>query len=260
MTPHAEARTPEWCESRWQEVSAPHLQSPTPDYAQLLRTWQQMHDECTGTAVYEVRLASIYLMQKQHAEAQKVLRSIDKAAPKYAPLLESTRLQADVASATASQDPATADIRRFSPRFESLLANAPSWYVAHEQVATFRLMSGEPRRAIEAAERAIELEPASWWSYRTMAIAYSELGEHKIAVAMGDRAHAIHSAVSADADLMLALARSYASLGNRQMSETLLGLLFKYRPEVRQTSQYRDTLVFIRDAIGGSHTDSRPQP
>ena len=259
MTAEAGTRTPQWCEEQWHEASAPQLQSRSTDYAALLRTWQQLRDQCAGAAVYEARLASIYLLQKQHSKAQEVLRSIGNVQPEYAPLVESTRLQADIAGATGGKDSEAVDIEQFAPRFEKLLADAPSWYVAHEQVATFRLMSGEPARAIEAAKRALELEPSSWWSYRTMAIAYSELGEHKTAATLGDRAHSMHPAVSADADLMLALARSYAAMGNPKMSETLLGLLFTYRPEVRQSSQYRETLVFIRDVMAGGDKASRPQ-
>lgn len=251
MTAQASPRTPDWCEDEWPNISAAQLQSPTPDYPALLRSWQQLQNECAGTGVYEVRLALIHLMQKQYSQAQSILSSIGKVDAEYAPLLESTRLQADIASVTA-KDPEDADIRQFAPRFEKLLASAPAWYVAHEQAATFWLMTGEPRRAIEASEYAIKLEPTSWWSYRTMAIAYSELGEHKAAVSMGDRAHAMHAAVSADADMMMALARSYATLGNLKMSEIVLGLLVKYRPEVRQTASYRETLIFIRNTTAGS--------
>jgi tetratricopeptide (TPR) repeat protein len=260
MIARAEPRSPEWCDARWEEVSAAQLQSPTPDYAALLRSWQEVSEQCAGTGVYEARLASIYLMQKQPLVAQKVLGSFKKApAQEYAALIEATRLQADVESAMQGMSPGTVDISRFAPRFERLVSSAPEWYVAHEQLSTFWLWSGDPRKAIAAAKRAVELEPKSWWGYRTMAIAYSEIGEHRNAAAMGDRAHAIHKAVSADADLMLALARSYAAMGNVKMTETLLSLLFKYRPEVRNTAQYREALVFIRDVTQGTGNKSSPR-
>ncbi|MGH8239319.1 MAG: hypothetical protein ACREXP_20190 [Steroidobacteraceae bacterium] len=109
------------------------------------------------------------------------------------------------------------------------------------------LQSGEPREAMAAAQRAVELEPKSRSGHRTMAIAYSELSEHRDAAAIGDRAHAIHNAVSADAELMLPPAHSYAAMGNVKLTETLLSLPFKYGPEVRETSQYCEALVLIRD-------------
>jgi hypothetical protein len=75
---------------------------------------------------------------------------------------------------------------------------------------------------------------------------YSELGEHRTAAVFGDRAHAVHAAVSADADLILALAKSYSDLGMPQMSETLLSLLLTHKPAVRNTPQYGDALMFMR--------------
>jgi len=253
VTAQAESRSPAWCEERWQEMSAAHVASPTPDYAALLRAWQQVGEQCAGTGVYEARLASILMIQKQPAAAQKVLASINEPpAPEYAALIEGTRLQVDREISLQGKAPGTVDISRFAPRVEQLVASAPDWYVAHEQASTFWLWSGEPGKAIAEGKRAVELEPKSWWGYRTMAIAYSELGEYRTAAVMGDRAHANHKAVSADADLMLALARSYAAMGNIKMSETVLGLLFKYRPEVRDSQQYRDALVFIRDVTQGA--------
>jgi tetratricopeptide (TPR) repeat protein len=248
VTAQSESRSPGWCEARWEETSAPYLESPTPDYAALLRAWQDLGAQCAETGVYEARLASILMLLKQPAAAQKVLGSHKKPpAPEYAALIEGTRLQIEVESALQGDASGTVDISRFAPRFEQLVSSAPDWYVAHELASTFWLWSGEPRKAIAAAKRATELEPKSWWGYRTMTIAYSQIGEYRTAAAMGDRAHANHKAVSADADLMLALARSYAAMGNVRMTETVLSLLFTYRPEVRKTSQYREALVFIRD-------------
>jgi hypothetical protein len=48
-------------------------------------------------------------------------------------------------------------------------------------------------------------------------------------------------------------------MGNVKMTETLLSLLFKYRPEVRNTAQYREALVFIRDVTQGAGNKSSPR-
>lgn len=248
MTAGAETQSAEWCESRWAEASDRHLAAKPPDYSALLRSWRELQPQCSGTGVYETRLASIYAAHKDLVTAQKVLASIDKIAPEYAALLEATHLQVEFEQYLA-KDPQPAGVAAFGPRFAKLIVDTPSWYVAHEMNATYLLTSAQPTRAIEAAKRALEHEPKSWWSYRVMAVAYSELGEHRTAVQMGDRAHGMHPAVSSDPDFMLALARSYVAMGDRKMGETVLSLLFTYRPEVRQSPQYRDTLIFIRKAL-----------
>jgi len=251
MTAEAETRSAAWCESRWHELSDQHLTSKPPNYGALLHSWRELEPQCTGTGVYEARLATIHAVQKDFAAAQKVLSPVETVAPEYAALLDAARLQVAFEQQLA-EDPQQARIAEFGPRFAKLIADAPSWYVAHELNATYLLVSGEPARAIEASRRALEAEPTSWWSYRIMTIAYSELGEHRTAAEMGDRTHGMHSTVSADPDFMLALARSYVAIGDRKMSETVLSLLFTYRPEVRQTSQYRETLIFVRNALGSS--------
>jgi tetratricopeptide (TPR) repeat protein len=248
MTATAATQSAAWCESRWEEVSDRHLASKPPDYSALLRSWRDLQPQCGGTGVYEARLATIHATQKDFATAQQVLASVKTVAPEYTELLDATRLQVDFEQYLA-KDPRPTNITEFGPRFAKLIADAPTSHVAHELNATYWLTSGEPGRAIAAAKRALEHEPKSWWSYRIMAIAYSELGDYRAAAQMGDRAHTMHPAVSADADFMLALARSYVAMGDRKMGETVLSLLFTYRPEVRQTQQYRDTLVFIRKAL-----------
>jgi tetratricopeptide (TPR) repeat protein len=248
MTAAAETQSAAWCESRWEEASDRYLASKPPDYSALLRSWRDLQPQCAGTGVYEVRLASIHATQKDFVTAQKVLASIKVVPPEQTALVEATRLQVDFDQYLA-ENPQPAKVAEFGPRFAKLIAAAPSWHVAHELNATYLLTSGEPARAIEAAKRALEDQPKSWWSYRVMAIAYSELGEHRTAAQMGDRAHGMHAAASSDPDFMLALARSYVAMGDRKMGETVLSLLFTYRPEVRQTQQYRDTLVFIRNAL-----------
>jgi tetratricopeptide (TPR) repeat protein len=257
-TAGAATQSAAWCESRWEQVSDRYLASKPPDSSELLRSWRELQAQCDGTGVYEVRLATIHAIQKEFGTAQKVLASVKSVAPEYAALLEATRLQVDFEQYLAKVPPPT-DISEFGPRFAKLIADAPSSYLAYELNATYWLTSGEPRRAIDVAKRALEHEPKSWWSYRVMAIAYSELGDHGTATQMGDRAHKLHPAVSADADFMLALARSYVALGDRKMGETVLSLLFTYRPEVRQTQQYRDTLVFIREKLEQSRSQPSPR-
>lgn len=254
VTAAAETQSAAWCESRWEEASDQYLAAKPPDSAALLSSWRDLQPQCGGTGVYEARLASIHATQKDFATAQQVLAPVKTVAPEYTPLLEATRLQVDFEQYLA-KDPRPTDISEFGPRFARLIDHAPSWSIAHELNATYWLTSGEPRRAIDAAKLALEREPKSWWSYRIMTIAYSELGEHRTATQVGDRAHRLHSALSADADFMMALARSYVALGDRKMGETVLSLLFTYRPEVRQTQQYRDTLVFIRQALEQQKAD-----
>jgi tetratricopeptide (TPR) repeat protein len=248
LTTNAATQSAAWCDSRWEQESGRYLASRSPDSSELLRSWRELEPQCGGTGVYEAKLATIYATQKDFVTAQKVLASVKKVAPEHATLLEATRLQVDFEQYLA-KDPPPADITEFAPRFAKLIADAPSWYLAYELNATYWLTRGEPGRAIEVARRALEHEPKSWWSYRVMTIAYSELGEHMTAARMGDRAHGLRPAVSADADFMLALARSYVAMGDRTMGEKVLSLLFTYRPEVRQTQQYRDTLVFIRKTL-----------
>jgi tetratricopeptide (TPR) repeat protein len=231
LTTNAATQSAAWCDSRWEQESDRYLASRSPDSSELLRSWRELEPQCGGTGVYEAKLATIYATQKDFVTAQKVLASVKKVAPEHATLLEATRLQVDFEQYLA-KDPPPADITEFAPRFAKLIADAPSWYLAYELNAT-----------------ALEHEPKSWWSYRVMTIAYSELGEHMTAARMGDRAHGLRPAVSADADFMLALARSYVAMGDRTMGEKVLSLLFTYRPEVRQTQQYRDTLVFIRKTL-----------
>ena len=248
-TAGAATQSAAWCESCWEQTSDRYLASKPPDSSELLRSWRELEAQCGGTGVYEVRLATIHAIQKEFRAAQKALASVKTVAPEYAELLKATRLQVDFEQCLSKEPPPT-DIAEFGPRFAKLIEDAPSSYVAYELNATYWLTSGEPGRAIDVAKRALEHERKSWWSYRVMTIAYSELGQHDTATQMGDRAHKLHPAVSADADFMLALARSYVAMGDRKMGETVLSLLFTYRPEVRRTQQYRDTLVFIRQKAG----------
>jgi tetratricopeptide (TPR) repeat protein len=147
------------------------------------------------------------------------------------------------------------DLKKLEPQYLDFLQHWPEWEGSYELVSGYELSIGNTARAISYGERASQMVPDGWINYRTLAIAYSMAGRHLDAAKAGDKAKALNKAVSGDTEFMLALAKSYAVLGDKETLKAILALLLHYHPDISKTKNFVDAMHVIHEHLKVSDTN-----
>jgi tetratricopeptide (TPR) repeat protein len=249
MTACEAQENPNWCEAQFAALSKQFESAGRSDFGVVTAKWQEYAGRCSGTGVYEGRLAGLYVKQGRVAEARAVLNGISEQEVRDSPYVKAAHASVAFAELAHNSESTIAQYRGLEPLYRSVVSAAPDWAGSYELLAAYELFMGNAAEAVTNANRAIELSPDAWINYRTAAIAYSQLGKHLEAAKAGDRAQALHRGVSADVGFMLALARSYAALGDRETLKALLVLVTRYNPELQHSQQFQEELQSIRKAL-----------
>ena len=106
--------------------------------------------------------------------------------------------------------------------------------------------------AIHYASRSIELNSHQWEPNRSLAIAHAMQGEYGPAIAAGRRAEDLRASLITDPELMYAVARSYAAIGNVPVAEKTMGILAHNNPSVRGTPDWNACIAFLAARLKAS--------
>ena len=241
---------PNWCEAQFAQMQKPFSESVAPDYSKLLEQWKKLAMTCGGTGVYEGRLAGLYMRLHQPEEARATLQAIKDPVVRDFPTVKAAWLHLKFTELLLRGGSSINDIKTLEPQYLAFAKANTEWEGSYEAVSLYELAIGNPATAIPFAERATQMLPNAWINYRTLTIAYSMVNRYADAAKAGDTAQSLNRAVSADQDFMLALARSYAVLHDKETVEAVLGLIVHYHPDIRGSRKFSETMVFVRKQLG----------
>ena len=97
MISQAVSATTEWCVSEWDIISAKTFEQKDLDFQRLLENWEKIGEKCSGTGIYEARLASAYLFLGEVNKAREIIKPFERKVFKYSNLIEFVSLHADEA-------------------------------------------------------------------------------------------------------------------------------------------------------------------
>lgn len=124
----------------------------------------------------------------------------------------------------------------------------PNWAEPYEQAANIGSFIGDNYGAIQHAQRALELDQRSWAAYRTLVVAFAELGQFNKGAPLVLKAVELNSRLMSDTEFMYAASLTAANVGDVKRAEGILTRLTELRPEVASDPKYKKLLTQIQQS------------
>jgi len=142
-----------WCEQQWISQSAPYLYREEPDFDTILKLWQQNSDRCTGTVIYEARLALVYFYASQNDKARAMLEPVLNAESPYQSSVQLTLLLLDAHEALTQPKPDRARLEQLETRALNHVAKNQEQPEAFAITGAIESLLGHPEQAVSLLER-----------------------------------------------------------------------------------------------------------
>jgi TPR repeat protein len=256
---HAVGATPEWCEAQWRTESVSIDRVDTDDqgarkFSDLLERWKSYEKDCSGTIVFECRLASAYILANQYDKARQLLKSVEQKRSKYHYLVEFILLQIDYFSVYREINVSKDYVISVKEKFLDFVRKYPNFPDAYGQLGGLQSLLNEHEAAIKSLEFARNSSMSLLGVYRNLAISYEAVGRHEDAHQAADKAYQLNKSVTSDQYFVYAVAKADAGLGDFESAELVLRVIAAKKPEVRRNPDFKDTVDFVlaRKNAGGA--------
>lgn len=235
------------CEKRWNEMLAGYAVAYQPqDAPHLLGEWKRLEDQCKGTGVYEVHLATLYIGIHDWKSAQNVIESLRSPPDAYAGLWKFLKLTAQLGIMAGEKPIPMAKVIALRPQYLAALDETRDWYIAWEQVANYMLLIQDYPSAIAHAEKSIEMRGDQWEPHRTLTIAYAHVGEYQRALDSAGKVRDLRPGGQiVDRDYTHSIAKSYAGIGQIKVAEKILAAMIRADPSEKDDPGFADVINFI---------------
>jgi tetratricopeptide (TPR) repeat protein len=247
----AQSHSPEWCDERWEAESTGYGGSEAEARA-LLERWQGHAGNCSGTAVYEAHLATIYLELGQTGKAKAALAPVSSRKSAYSHFVEMQALRIEMAEATSGQN-SNFDLSGFRNKLLAFTRKYPNWSPGYSMLGAMESVDGKHEEAVSHLTLAIknlesgkEEAPNTWGIYRNLAISFAALHRYEEAKEAGEIAFRLNRATMSDQHFMYAMAIANAGMGNVREATTTLRLIAAKKPEVRNDPEFLAAVEFVR--------------
>ena len=146
-----------WCERQWRIESGKVAQDDPASRQALLARWETYRGRCSGTVVYEARLAIAHALAGQHDRAAEVLQPLNGTATRHRDLLEFAGLQIDFFKVFAPGKTTPEGIRGLEAKFRAFATKHPEFLEGHLMLGGLQTILGMHVEAIasHAAEQAL---------------------------------------------------------------------------------------------------------
>lgn len=215
------------------------LENSTSDVGKLIERWLALEDKCKGTGFYEYRLSKFYINAGDYVESEI---AIDNGLKYETPFKKELLLaKGDIFLHGKKYAKAEKAYRFVTEQF-------PDWYAGFNYLGFALFAQGRNKEAVGILDKANDLEETAD-TYRTLTLVHHLLGNHKTAVESLNRAFSMDESVLSDRDPMVAGIRSYAELGNYEISRKLLAILLSRNPEIKSDKEYLKAGLFLRQKM-----------
>lgn len=241
----AQSAAPEWCESQWQAISAETYQQEVPDYLKLLENWQKIGAKCSGTGIYEARLAAVYSILNQIEKARETLQPFQGKVFKYSNLIDFVSLHIDEAQLSSAGHIDTENVSDLEQKYLTFVKKYPDFSEGYASLGTWQTYLGKYNDAISSLEKSLATTMFAGGIYRNLTISYAAVGRYDDALKAADKAYELNKKSSSDPDFMFALVKTDAALGDFVASQTALKLIAARVPEIKNTPEFADAANFL---------------
>ncbi|ROT95810.1 hypothetical protein EB809_18460 [Marinobacter sp. R17] len=201
-----------------------------------LNAWLELEPECSGTGFYEYHLAKMYIALDRPKKARLAIEQGLKSPSEFEDVLHLAKgdvplYQHDYESALVA--------------YENTMKRYPDWYLGYSRAGLAAFAAGDNDKSVRYLEKANTLQESAD-AYRNLTLAYYVRGKHEKAVEALNRAFSMDDGILKDRDPMLVGVRSYAELGEFQLSRKLLELMLSENPDIKYDEQYIKSGLFVR--------------
>jgi tetratricopeptide (TPR) repeat protein len=244
-------RVDQWCHGEWYKTSASvPRHGLEPDYSELLKRWKSYEERCSGTVVYEARLAMIYAVLGDAKEAERVLGGVDHVSSPYGYMRDFARLAASYFQLWKA--PSDEGALEMEGRHRAFLKSHPDLPDAQAQFGVLLSINGKDQEAVSAFEAALRfgrplgMELAA--VYRGLTISYEAVGRHLEAANAGNEAVTLRDELWSDRQFVYALSRALVGAGELKGAEDVLKQLLGSHPEVRNDPDFGAAARYLNTA------------
>lgn len=241
---HAEKRSAEWCEQQWVNESIVASKKEPPDYAGLLKRWQQYGQKCAGTVAYEARLAFAYLFLDQTHKAEEILAPLKNQSSSYSNLVDLALIQVDAFRLYEKQI-YEKDLRGLEAKYKGFVKKYPDTLEGYGMLGGLQTMLNEHEEAIKSLKISLRSSKNLLGVFRNLTINYSALGKHREALEAANDAIKIDKSITDDQYFMYALATTNAALGDVDAAKTALLLIAAKKPEVKEDPDFQQAVRYV---------------
>jgi tetratricopeptide (TPR) repeat protein len=240
------------CDSQWKALAA----SAGKDLESLEVAWKGKDKECSGTGIYEYRLATLAEINGRRDDAISIL---DGAIKKKLPLsddMRAIRLGMLFSKAQFATPKDSAQAKKAHAELEALLVSKPDLVPAMLQLSMQRLELEDFVGAEQMSRKALQHEPDAWQPRRSLFLALVALDKYSEARQLIRPTLQLHERFFSDSEFMLGAAFCYYKLGELKTAEQALRALLTKVPDIQNDRGYQQLTRLVLDAQ--SRAQSKP--
>jgi tetratricopeptide (TPR) repeat protein len=244
------------CEQLWLDNSGQYIQKAAPDWAGLLKFWQQKAPECKSTGAYEAHLATIYFYKGQWKEGHDALAKARKNPGSYSNLIEVAGLMGESFELSAQSPVDEAKLRELGERTLAFADLHPDYGPGLAWAGGMATALHYHSRAISLLEKAFMLSKSGQkfpmaGVFRNATISYAALGKYDRAYRTAGAAIDENGGATADPEFMYALIKAEAELGYAEDAKQAAQLLAGKTPLVKSDPEFIELVASLN---GGPKT------
>jgi tetratricopeptide (TPR) repeat protein len=231
------------CEKHWEQLST--LTHP-PNYNELMKKWQNLNVQCSGTGIYEFRLATLYERIGQLEKAKDIIERAITSNYDYQHFLKLGKSLFQFITLVTNKVHEQSPYNDVENDYKELIKEKPKWVLPYEQLANTQLYNEKIVDAIESAQKAIELDPNSWMGFRVLVLGLAHGKEYETAKQFIVKAIQLNDALLAETEFMYAAALSYIKTGDLETAEQSLLVLLERNPAVRNDKMFQKIVDYLK--------------
>lgn len=239
----AEKKDAAFCAQLW-ETEASDAPDTTP-WSTVVERMLTHRAECTGTVVYEARLAMAYTFAGQNEQAMRLVKPLVEHR-RYGPLARFALIYAELYHRPASEEE---EARRLEEALRGFVQKYPDQVPeAWARLGTCQTLLKKHRDAIASYRRALAYPLDHGFIYRRLTINHALLGEYREAIEAANRAAQIDDDFSKYPDFTIVAAMALVEVGDLETAEAALEVLAAKRPEYRDSPNFKTASDFLQRA------------
>jgi len=214
-----------------------------------LAEWLSLKDKCSGTGVYEYRLAYIYRNTGDSAEAKNLLHdSLEKNIDnKY--MLKASLLELQYSELALSGNKELEKYEEIVQGYKHIINSNPKWVPAYELVSGIELFINKEDDAYSHATKALELKPESWAAMRNLLVIHAQRKEYELARQYIVPAVKLNEWLLGETEFSMAAAVTYINLDELKTAEAVLTNLLQRRPDIKADPTFINIVKHLKTKL-----------
>ena len=223
------------CGNEWAEIVDTNKY---PSWEKKIKHWESLNSKCSKTGIYEYRLSLLYTFVSNFEKAKSI---IDNA-------LKYNKYKKELLVGYFNIYVKQQKWEEAYKRAKITVQEYPNWNISHQNLGAIELIKQKYPSAIKSLEKSNSINP-TFTAYRHLIVAYHQVGNHEQAIKSINTAFSLNNSIKSDREAMLAAAISYAQVKKYKVSDGLLNMLLKAKPEMKNDKEFLRIAEFVSNKL-----------